>query len=38
MQSDMFKILICIMYCEIQEMNVKSVSGEEKQIWNNRYS
>ena len=25
------------MYCEIQEMNVKSVSGEEKQIWNNRY-
>ena len=26
------------MYCEIQEMNVKSVSGEEKQIWNNRYN
>ena len=25
------------MYCEIQKMNVKSVSGEEKQIWNNRW-
>ena len=26
------------LYCEIQEMNVKSVSVEEKQIWNNRYN
>ena len=26
------------MYCEIQKMNVKSVSGEEKQIWNNSYN